>query len=203
MTPTAVIHASPTDTARSHRPVIFGPPLTDDERRAVLEAGFAEGRRAGLEEGRAEARAVAAVEIDALRTALAAMHRAATLLDDARAEAAQVTAAEVIQLAVQLAEAVIGRDLHDSAVPGLDALRRALDAAPPDRPATARLAPGDLEQIRRLAPDARIPDLAGVELVADPGLASGDCMVEAGDTLVDARVAPAMARLAAQLGVTA
>lgn len=196
-----VISASSAGAVRSHRPVAFAPALTEDERQAALAAGFDEGLRAGIEEGRAEARAAAAKETEELRSAISALKRTADMLAGARAEATRVAVDQVMALAVQLAEAVIGRHLHDSAAPGLDAVRRALSAAPSERPAVARLAPADMEQLRRLQLDGQTAELTGVELVADASLSPGDCIVETGESLVDARLAPAVARLAAELGV--
>ena len=85
-----------------------------------------------------------------------------------------------------------------SAIPGLDALRRALAMAPDTGTLTVRLHPDDLASLG--APDGEYT-LHGrtVLLRPDPGLSPGDAIAEQGSTTIDARLAEAIARVRAEL----
>lgn len=158
--------------------------------------GWAEGRRAALAHAEADreerarahdavhARAVDEVArtADGLVRAADRLHAESSAHRDALAEAA-------VDLALQVAEAVLGRELQIAADPGRDALRRALAAVPEPGPVTVRLNPDDLAA---LGPDA----LEGrVTVRADPTLARGDAVAETDTCSVDATVAAALARV--------
>lgn len=167
----------------------FGPAVSESERRAVLDRAREEGRREGLEQAAAELaesqrRVAAALEI---------LARLAGELDKAREVAAEVAGAAVLDLAVELAETVVGRHLEQAACPGADTLRHALAAVASGTRVTARLAPTDLAALHAggVPEDLDHP----VELVSDASLSRGDCLVEAGSTVVDARLAPAIERV--------
>ena len=185
--------------------------LTDRARAAAqaqgYAAGWAEGRRRATEaatelESRlmataAEARAAAVAEqqhlVDALTTAVASSADDFDRRYDA-------LAGQALDLALQIIEEVLQRELAVATQPGLDAIRRAL--APLDRrtEVTVRLPPAD-----RAALDPSVLDrLAGegraVTLVDDPGLSRGDAVAETDHSLVDATVTGAMDRLREVLG---
>ncbi|MDA8061411.1 MAG: FliH/SctL family protein [Actinomycetota bacterium] len=167
----------------------FGPAVSEAERREVLDRAREQGRREGLEQ--------AAAEIAASRRrvdeAAEVLGRVAEALEAARESAAEVAGEAVLGLAVELAETVIGRHLELAASPGADALRRALASVAPGSRVTAHLAPADLESLG----DDRVHEGSAlrVELVADPSLERGDCMVDCGPSVVDARLAPALERV--------
>jgi flagellar assembly protein FliH len=147
-------------------------PYEVDERAELLAALDAE--RAGLAAARRSAEQLVgslAAAVEDLR------HRRAVELaglDRALAEAA-----------IELASAVLGREAT-----GADALARGLALAAPGTPAVARLHPSDLDGLE--APP-------GVELVADPGVGPGGCVVEIEDALIDAQLGPAVTRARAAL----
>lgn len=180
----------------------FEAPLTAAEHADALERGFDEGRREGLEVARREV----AVELAECRrradAAVAVLASLTAQVELARSEATAVAGGKVVDVALELAQAVIGREIAWSANPGLDALRRALACVAPDaRPASAHLAPEDLAELSAALSELDAGqggggfELAGIELVADPTLRRGECVVEVGANLVDARIAPAIERL--------
>lgn len=152
--------------------------------------GYAEGYATGLAEGGRRAQDEAdqrwAGLSDRVDAVLAAQDRRIGEL-----------AGEVLELAVELAGLVVGHQVATSADPGADALRRAVAAAPPGPPLLARLHPDDLERlavdVEGLAPGRRL------DVVADPSVATGDCRIEAGPTVVDASLGAALARVRAVL----
>jgi flagellar assembly protein FliH len=103
---------------------------------------------------------------------------------------------ELLDTALTLAEDVLGHDVRWSPSAGQDALRRAL-AVLGDDVATfvARLHPDDVESLGA-SPG---PAGASFEVVADPTVGRGGCIVEAGAARVDARLGAAMARVRAAL----
>jgi flagellar assembly protein FliH len=106
--------------------------------------------------------------------------------------------------AVQLAAAVLGRELADGPASARAALDRVLRAGLEVH--TVRLSPRDHEVLRvAMAPGAAVladlPALTGVELVADPALAPGDAVGEYPDGYLDARIVDALDRARAALAV--
>jgi flagellar assembly protein FliH len=158
--------------------------------------GWAEGRRAALARADADreqrARAHDAEHAEAVaevaRTA-DALARAADRLHAENSAHVNALAEAAVDLALQVAEAVLGRELLVTADPGGDALRRALAAVPEPGPVTVRLNPDDLAA---LGPGA-LEDRVAVR--ADPTLARGDAVAETGTCSVDATVAAALARV--------
>src|SRR5437773_1636371 len=93
--------------------------------------------------------------------------------------------------AVDLAAAVVGRELQLSASPGSDALARALALVPAGCAAVARLHPDDV---------ASVGDLSGaVTVIADPAVEPGGCILEVGDSRIDAQLGSALDRVRAAL----
>lgn len=166
--------------------------------------GFAEGYAAGLATGAAEAQALAAAQEQQRRTAaegervraaeaLAVLTGAAAAFRDAETTAVEHVEGVVVELALQIARAVLGREVATAADPGADALRRALALAPRDAPVTARLHPDDVAALADV--DALAPG-RGLLVVADPAVARGGCVLDAAGRHVDAQVEPALQRVA-------
>jgi flagellar assembly protein FliH len=165
-------------------------------------AGYAE----GWAQGQREARAAAAVEQERVRAAqheyeqeraalvshaLGAVAAAANGLEARTVPVVAELAEQVLHAAVDLAEALLGRELSDSPERGLDALRRVMALAPETGTVTVRLHPDDLAAL------GAVPAFPGreIQLVADPGLAPGDAIAEQGTTSVDARLSEAVRRV--------
>lgn len=157
-----------------------------------FEAGHAEGLAAGLAAAAEQAGEQRAHDAAAVSSALAALDRALAATSAAGAEAVAELEAALVAGAVELAEALVGRELALSSDPGRDALVRALAMAEGDDPAVVHLHPDDLAVLGDHA------DLApGRELrfVADPGVERGGCLVQLGDGSVDARLSSALQRV--------
>lgn len=157
-----------------------------------LSEGFEQGRREGLAAGAIEAVGAAEARIVArVEGALAALDRARHDLE--RRDGMSVADIErgVVDLALGLASTILQREVAASVDPGADALRRALELAPARGHVVARLAPDDVE---RLADLASIAPGRPVEIVADPTLSSGGCIVEVGSASIDASIEGALAR---------
>lgn len=162
--------------------------------------GFADGHRQGLEAGRAEARAEAErAEADhrqQLEAALGAVARAAAELTARREEVIAGLENALVTAAVDLAEAVIGRELTATTTAGRDALVRALRLVDGLEPAIVRLHPADLATIGETADIAPGRDLT---VVPDHGIEPGGCVVEVGDGRIDAQIGPALDRIREEL----
>jgi flagellar assembly protein FliH len=177
---------------------VTGPLAPEVEVQRSAEAGFQRGYQEGLAEGRAAGAAEAAA-------ACARLERAARALAAAAAELAARQALELVGLeddlagaALELAAAVVGRELDVAAFPGADALARALSLAPAGVVAVARLHPDDAASVDPATVDGDV-DAGRLRIVADPGVERGGCVLEAGDCRIDAQLGPALARARAVL----
>jgi flagellar assembly protein FliH len=180
-------------------------------RQEAVEQGHAEGYRAGHAAGTAVAVAEAHVKAqqtaqtitDAQARREAQVRGAVEILAvaaDAFRQREAVTVAEiedvVAALALDVARAVLDREIALSADPGREAIARALTLAPDNCPATVRLHPDDAAGLGAL--DGLAAGRALV-VVADPAVERGGCIADAAGRQVDAQVGPALARVAAAL----
>ena len=160
-------------------------------------AGWAEGRRRAaeqVEDDRVERLRLA--EEDRLNTqvardkALVALARATDDFHEQLATSYDELTAHAVTLALEIAEAVVGRELAISADPGADAVRRALRKVPPTAAVTVRLNPDDRAVLDLTALGDR-----RITLVDDPALARGDAVLETDTGIVDATIAAALTRV--------
>ena len=167
---------------------------------AGRESGFEQGHCDGFDVGRREGRAAGAAEAQAAAEAAVAARVAGALaaLDHAAAElhardAVAVADIEVgvVELAIGLAAAILQREVALATDPGREALRRALQMAPARGDVVARLSPDDVASLGDLA--ALAPGRS-LEVIADPSIARGGCIVHAGASLVDASFDGALER---------
>lgn len=162
------------------------------------EDGFAAGRAEGFDVGAAAGRALVADRVERVLAEVAAAAERARLDDAAIAES---LGAVVLDAALELARAVVGRELALAESPGRDALLRALRAAPREGRLVARLNPADAELLG--ADDVAALSDRPVELVADPDVEPGGCLLETSTGSVDALLSSALGRVAeALLGTT-
>jgi flagellar assembly protein FliH len=182
-----------------------GPPAEVDPAVAAAEEqrGYDDGYRAGMAEGLATGRAAMAAESAA---AVAGLEAAARALVDAAADLRRRQALELTGLedalaraAVDLASAIVGRELQVSASPGADALARALALTPAGCTAVARLHPADAEALQETADDIADVTPGTLTLIADPAIERGGCILEVGDSRIDAQLGPAIDRVRAAL----
>jgi flagellar assembly protein FliH len=99
--------------------------------------------------------------------------------------------------AIELAEAIIGRELADKENSARSALTRALRHVDAATVNVVRMNPVDLALL-----GTSLRDAAGVRFVADSNLAHGDAITEFTDGFLDARIGSALARAkSALLGI--
>jgi flagellar assembly protein FliH len=157
--------------------------LEADAHRTGYESGLTEGR----EQGRA--RGMAAYERD-VTGALEALAAAATALREREDAVQRELDGELVGFALDIVRHILGRELELAENPGQEAMSRALRSAPDVGEIRVRLAHDDARAIAGTELDPRV-----VAVVPDPGLSSGDCILEVGAASVDARLAPALTRL--------
>jgi flagellar assembly protein FliH len=180
--------------------VVAGAPAGRDRIEAAVAEGYREGYQQGLGQGRAEglaaSRAAGAEQRQRLAVVTEALARAAEQLAHHDVAATEVLGAQAVDLAFQLAEAILGRELALSAEPGREAVTRALALTPAGQDAVLRLHPDDALMVGDLGSLA-----AGrqVTIVPDAAVERGGCLLETGDSRIDAQIGPALARARAVL----
>jgi flagellar assembly protein FliH len=158
------------------------------ERDAVLDAA----RRQGYEEGRAEA----ALEARELTVALGALHAA---LEGAVAAAADEAAEAAVPLALEVAAKLVRAEVAARPERVVDVLRGAIRRATSRERMVAHVNPADLAACRD-ATAAILADTGGIgrfEVMDDPRIARGSCVLETGGGDVDATFESQLARILA------
>ncbi|GGK82935.1 FliH/SctL family protein [Mangrovihabitans endophyticus] len=172
-------------------------------RTAGYAEGWAQGQRAAAvaaedaaEQSRAAEQAHERRRAAALDRAVNALGRAVGELETRLAPDAAVLQEIVLAHAFELAEAIVGRTLDDPDHRGVDALRRAMTAAPERGEVVVSLHPDDYRSLVGTATDADY-NYQGrpVHLRPDPELRPGDAVARTGATTVDASIAAAVQRV--------
>ena len=170
-------------------------PLDPMAAREQVQQGYDDGYRAGMAEGLAAGRAAAAGEMAAaIARAEALCGSLAEAADDLRRrQALELKGLEdaLARAAFDLATAVVGRELQLSSSPGNDALARAMALVPAGCIATARLHPDDVASLNVVADP--------ITVIADPAIEPGGCVLEVGDSRIDAQLGSALDRVRAAL----
>ena len=168
--------------------------------------GYDDGYRAGMAEGLAAGRAAMAAESVAVTARLEELCRSLAAADEdlRRRQALELTGLEdaLARTAVDLASAIIGRELEVAASPGADALARALALVPAGSVAVARLHPADAAILAEADADPATGGSgtpASVTIIADPAVEPGGCILEVGDSRIDAQLGSALDRVRAAL----
>ena len=159
--------------------------------RAAWSAGY----ESGMTEGIACGRALSAMEQAAAdRRAQSLIEHIATaanrVIDDQRVHAAAATSA-LLHAAFEIAEAIIGREVHDHPRSGADALLAALCLAPEHMACVARLNPADVDELGDASERFAGRDLT---IVADATMAVGDCVVSLPTGRIEFQISEAVAR---------
>lgn len=172
------------------------------------------GRDAGYDAGRADAAREQEAWLAAAKARDAAEREERALavgrvlagLDRAVAAAAQdLTVDDLLatatRFAVDLAEELVGHHLEVADCAARDALARAVREVPRGSTGVVRLHPDDLALLVPSADDisSLVPG-SHVEVLADPSVGRGGCVVDLGDRSVDARLVTALARVREVLG---
>lgn len=169
--------------------------------------GWAQGSRDAMQALAAE-RAAGEAELAALRArqeqqvevALQALQDAAAQLRQGTISITDDIEDQILAAAVQLAEALLGRELRDPEVAAPAALARVLRLAPANEPVTVWLHPADHETLTGPAGAALIGSVEGatgrgLTFESDPDLQPGDARARCGSTSIDARLSAGVARL--------
>ncbi len=160
----------------------------DDARESARSAGFQQGRQEGLAAGLQASKA----RVEEQQAALAAAVETAVNELNARAdELGQRLAAQVTDLAVEIAKAVLDREIEVSEDPGAEAIARCLDLVPDTGSLVVRLNPDDAAGL------GPIDGLGDRELTvaADPALSPGDAIVSVDQITIDARLSESLRRV--------
>lgn len=166
-------------------------PWAADVDRVLAEArrqGFAQGQAEGFAAGQAAANA----ELDRRRTRLAQATDGA--LDSLRLREEEVESRlliEVAELALDVAAAILDREVATAVDPGAEAIARCLSLVPESGELVARLHPADADTL------GEVVGLLHRELrvVADPSIQQGDAIVTVDASTIDARRASALERV--------
>jgi flagellar assembly protein FliH len=179
---------------RGHDPRLLDPSLEHAFGEATAQArasAEAQGYTAGYAAGCAAAAETAAVETEyarlaadrAVRTRLELLDRAVAALTDAAttmARAAVPAYAEAADhlgpAAMEIVEALLGRELELAPLSIMESVRRALLAAPSDATVTMHLNPDDAATVMELHPDLDIELGRPVRVVADAGVRPGSAV---------------------------
>ncbi len=166
---------------------VGGPTLAE-----MLEQARQEGREEGYRAATSEMEAAeAAGRAAQMRRVADAVVAAATQVAAARREAVAVGAAEAAELAYDLAESFLRRELVLGRA-ALDAVVRSMALVPEGEDLIIRLNPSDSvtpEELAELAPEV------AVKLVADPRIEPGGCVIQAGPCRIDSQLGTALDRV--------
>src|SRR4051794_9596312 len=177
--------------------------VKEEARTAGYAEGWARGQReaaataaAAADQAAAAERGYAAQRAAATQQALGALARAAAGFDARVAAAVEQIEELIVRYAVELAEAILGRELADPAGRGADALRRAMALTPSTGAVTVSLHPDDYRLVTGSGSDGEyVIDGRAIRLRPDATLRPGDAIAEIGAMTVAATVAAAVARV--------
>lgn len=162
--------------------------LHESARQQGYDQGRAEGHRVGVEEGR-QAIASSGASL------AAAVDRLLSQLESQSAALGETLSARTVDLALEIAAAVLGREISVTEDPGAEAIARCLEMAPSTGDLFARLNPEDAAEL------GRIEGLAdrGLMVTADPTLQRGDAIVTINEATIDGRLGESLRRVAEAL----
>ena len=185
--------------------------LVEQARAEARAVGYAQGWAHGLRdaaESQAAERAAADAERAAVRnrqeqqvgSALQALEAATADLRQRTMRVTDDIEDQILAAAVELAEALLGRELRDPEVAAPAALARVLRLAPATEPVTVWLNPADHETLTAPHGTALVGSVEGatgraLTLETDPELQPGDARARCGSTTIDARLSAGVARL--------
>ncbi len=103
----------------------------------------------------------------------------------AKVEASVASGPDIVELSMAVAQSVLRQELVLQPEVVVSAVQVALEALRGEAPTRIRLHPTMVEAVRTARPDLE-PE--GIELVADPSLGEGGCIVESAHQALDASV---------------
>lgn len=166
--------------------------MREEARRTGFESGRNEGLALGLQEGRQQMQNQTEERLAELA---ATVDQVLAGLEERNEEVCHSLSDQVADLALEIAEAVLAREVQTSIDPGADAITRCLELAPATGDVVARLHPADLAQLGQVT---AIADRK-LTVTADPTLQRGDAVVSVDDATIDARLSESLRRVAEAL----
>ncbi len=160
-------------------------PSVDELVADAYQRGFADG----------SASADAAVRKD-VAAAITALDTAASALEGAVRAWEQSDPDRAVDLALQLTEMILMREVATSADPGRDAIVRCLREVDRGEQTVVRLSPADVDALGSL--DGVVVDRS-FEVVADPSVATGDAVADTANGSIDARIRSSLDRVRQEL----
>lgn len=168
----------------------------------LREDGYVAGYQDGLDAAARDVEREIAEHRDAAQRLAAAAATLEAAARDLRARDALTlddVADDAFRIGVELAVGVLERELRAMDEPVLEAVRRAVALVPDRGRPVVRVHPSD----RATADEAVAAELfrwdGDAEVVADPGIEPGGCVVEVDDCRIDAQIGPAIDRLRSAL----
>ncbi len=161
----------------------------DEAYQKAYGEGQAEGRAQGFQEGLRNAEAETRASTDAYAVSLEAL---LAKLDERMTLAAEELAEHTTALALEIAEAILGRELSTTTNPGVEALARCMRVAPETGDIIAHLHPDDAAL---LGESSQIQGRT-LTVIPDPLLERGDAVVKVDETMLDGRILKALERVA-------
>jgi flagellar assembly protein FliH len=136
-----------------------------------------------------------------LQTVLPSLEQAATALRQEKADHLRNCERQIVQLATVMAERLVRRELSRQPDITLDLIREALDLAASSGRIRLYLNPADYEALGdRVGPlMARMSEGTTTEIVADPAVTAGGCLVQTEFGHIDQQFQTQLARIAEEL----
>lgn len=173
-----------------------------EEAAQLRKQAEAEGREAAARQAEKAVEAKVALK---LKTALPALETAAQSVRQSKDEWEQATAAMTLKLALAIAERIVRRELRTQPDVTLGWVREALELAGDSDHIAVHLSPQDFqalgEHVREVG--ARLGKLARADVVADPQVSPGGCVVHTRFGVIDQRLETQLARFEQELSSTA
>ncbi len=155
----------------------------------LVADAYQEGFSEGVAAADAAMRKDVALALAAVEAAMARLDQSATTWEESGPQ-------EALDLALQLAEVILMREVACSNSPGRDAILRCFSEIDRGERAVVRLHPSDVETLGSV--DDLMVDRS-FELVADPTVASGDAVADTPSGSIDARLASSLERVKQEL----
>ncbi len=168
-------------------------------RLASAEDGYGAGYDEGYRAGALAAEGANQVLRDQVSASASSMAAAIAQLADTDRRVANDLADDALQLAFDLTQLILDREIHVAEDPGLDAIRRCFEFIPRRTSVVVRLNPADVEMLGDVGALLVGSDY---EVVADPSIGRGGALVDAGAARIDGQIYAALGRVADVLGIT-
>jgi flagellar assembly protein FliH len=174
-------------SARPARGIVVSQELIDSATREGFDTGYATGFDQGYADGLAQAHNHAEI----LTQLAQRLSDAADALMARETTAREQIENELVAAAFEIATALVGHELDNPDTRGREAIARALALAPDHGLVVARLNPTDFAVID----PSQLQLGRAIELISDPTVGPGECIVDVGSCRIDARIGPALERV--------